>query len=67
MTIANGKGGHVEYFLDGQSKVTFPMVDTTTIGGWAGIHFGAIAEPTGVGVNMYVDDVAIATSPIGCD
>ncbi len=66
VTLANGNNGRVEYFLDGQSMATLAMVDTAATGGWEGFNFGAIANPTGVGVNMYVDDVAIATSRIGC-
>ena len=44
-----------------------PMADTSTSGGWSGIQFGAVSAASGAGVNLYVDDVAIATSRIGCN
>jgi hypothetical protein len=66
----SGGNGYAEVFIDGQSQVRSPA-GTNTLpgnGGYVALSFGAdyVKGLTADG-EVFVDDVVVATTPIGCD
>jgi len=60
--------GFYEAYLDSVLAVQSPMTDTTTASGYSAAEVGVHYAPTGQGpVELFVDDVVVARSRIGCD
>jgi hypothetical protein len=60
--------GFYEAYLDSTLAVRSPMTDTTTASGYSAAEVGVHYAPTDQGpVELFVDDVVVARSRIGCD
>lgn len=59
--------GSGEMFIDGQSAIALTGLDTNLTGGYSALDIGIFdTSPAEGGFEVYIDEVAMDTSPIGC-
>ncbi len=67
LTVAGGAVGSGEYRQDGMVRAAFGSGGTLPPGGWRGWNVGIIADDRTLGAKVFVDDIVIATQPVGCN
>lgn len=68
MRIDIGANGGGELFIDGQSVAAISGLDTDLAGGYEALELGIYdTSPAQGAYEVYVDEVAMAVTPIGCD
>lgn len=66
--VLSDTAGSVRAYVDGALAVSFDAVDTTPAGGYDNMFAGiTYAKPTQGNVVVYVDEIAVGTSPLPCD
>jgi hypothetical protein len=66
LDLATGSDGRVEWRLDGQSMAVVANAPNVPAAGFGRLNLGVISDPGTAGVHLYLDDVVVSTTQLGC-